>query len=90
MPVVTYKMPYYSACGSTEKRTVKGPTEVIQALENVQVTDKMKDYSLLNCKLKMPKLLLFLKSSYLNLNSGIMILSDFQLQPAVHHHIHMG
>lgn len=45
--------------GSIEQ--VQGPIELIQALENVQFADKMKDYSLLNYKLKMPKLFFVFK-----------------------------
>lgn len=77
--------------GSIEQ--VQGPIELIQALENVQFTDKMKDYSLLNCKLKMPKLFFVFKELLPQFKFwyyDFIWVTDFQLQPAAHHHIHVG
>jgi len=35
LPILSYNVSYISAYGSTEKRTVQSPVEVIQALKNI-------------------------------------------------------
>lgn len=50
LPIISYNVSYINAYGSTEKRTVQVPIEVIQALENIssQVKWRIKAYWTIN------------------------------------------